>query len=167
MGVYKDIELIGQATGTTDAATSLTADMRGEIDAISGAVSGQSPKPRVFYDVGYDAATGAIFAPADQSFVAEMVTLAGADTITTGDPNTYADPARDAHRRRTREVIVLGVNPFYSPTPDAGRDAPRLERHDRGEERRHQAGQRHRDHPARAASADRPAQPGRRRSGRT
>ena len=116
-GVYKDIEMIGEATGTTDAATALTTDMRGEIDAISGAVSGQSPKPRVFYDVGYDPATGAIFAPADQSFLAEMVTLAGADTITTGDPNTYEIPL-ETLITKDPEVIVLGVNAFYSPTPD-------------------------------------------------
>jgi iron complex transport system substrate-binding protein len=117
-GVYKDIEMLGQATGTSDAATALTADMRAQIDAISDAVSNQSPKPRVFYDVGYDPATGAIYAPADKSFLAEMVTLAGADTITTGDPNSYQIPL-ETLITRDPEVIVLGVNPFYSPSPES------------------------------------------------
>jgi iron complex transport system substrate-binding protein len=115
-GVYKDIEMIGTATGTAEAATRLTADMRAE--AVSGAVSSQSPKPRVLYEVGYDATTGAIYAPADDSFVAEMVTLAGADTITTGDPNTY-EISLEALIGKDPELIVLGTNPFYSPTPDS------------------------------------------------
>ena len=116
-GVYKDIELIGEATGTSEAATALTDSMRAEIDAVSGAVADAGTKPRVFYEVGYDTPTGAIYAPADQSFVAEMVTLAGADTITTGDPNTYEIPL-ETLISKDPQIIVLGVNPFYSPTPD-------------------------------------------------
>ena len=51
-----------------------------------------------------------------------MVTLAGADAITTGDPNTYAI-ALEKLIERDPQVIILGVNPFYSPTPD-GRSPP-------------------------------------------
>ena len=47
-----------------------------------------------------------------------MVTLAGADAITTGDPNTYAIPLEKLIERDP-QVIILGVNPFYSPTPTA------------------------------------------------
>jgi iron complex transport system substrate-binding protein len=115
-GVYKDIEVIGTATGTTAAATALVADMKVDMDAISTAVADQAPKPRVLYEVGYDATTGAIFAPADDSFVAEMVTLAGADTITTGDPNTY-EISLEALIGKDPQIIVLGTNPFYMPTP--------------------------------------------------
>ena len=115
-GVYKDIELIGRATGTSAAATTLVADMKADMEAISTAVADQSPKPRVLYEVGYDATTGAIFAPADDSFVAEMVTLAGADTITTGDPNTY-EISLEALIGKDPQIIVLGTNPFYMPTP--------------------------------------------------
>ena len=63
--------------------------MEEDIDAISAAVADAGTPPRTYYEVGYTEATGQIFAPAESSFVAEMVTLAGADTITTGDPNTY------------------------------------------------------------------------------
>lgn len=117
-GVYKDVELLGAATGTSEAALALTASMRAEIDAISGAVAAAGTPPRVFYEIGYDDTTGAIYAPADDSFVAEMVTLAGGDTITTGDPNTY-EIALETLIERDPEVIVLGVNPFYEPTPEA------------------------------------------------
>lgn len=115
-GVYEDIELIGAATGTSEAAVALTSAMRAEIDAISDAVAAAGTPPRVFYEIGYDATTGTIFAPAADSFVAEMVTLAGGDTITTGDPNTY-EIALEKLIEQDPEVIVLGVNPFYEPTP--------------------------------------------------
>jgi iron complex transport system substrate-binding protein len=115
-GVYKDIELIGAATGTSETGMAITASMRAEIDAISEAVAAAGTPPRVFYEIGYDGTTGAIYAPADDSFVAEMVTLAGGDTITTGDPNTY-EIALEKLIERDPEVIVLGVNPFYEPTP--------------------------------------------------
>ena len=116
--VYDDIELIGTATGTSDKATILTADMRAEIDSISAAASGAGTKPRVLYEVGYDDTTGAIYAPADMSFVAEMVTLAGAETITTGDPTTY-EMSLETLIAKDPQIIVLGTNPFYAPTPDA------------------------------------------------
>lgn len=117
-GVYEDIELLGAATGTSETAMAITASMRAEIDAISGAVAAAGTPPRVFYEIGYDDTTGAIYAPADDSFVAGMVTLAGGETITTGDPNTY-EIALEKLIGRDPEVIVLGVNPFYEPTPAA------------------------------------------------
>jgi iron complex transport system substrate-binding protein len=117
-GVLKDIELLGTATGTSADAASITSAMRADMDAVAAAVATKSPKPRVFYDVGYDDTTGAIYAPADDSFLAEMVTMAGGDAITTGDPNTYEIPLEKLIEKDP-QLIVLGTNPFYSPTPDA------------------------------------------------
>jgi iron complex transport system substrate-binding protein len=117
-GVYHDIELLGTATGTTAAATSLTATMRSDMDAVASVAAAQGSKPRVYYEVGYDDVTGAIFAPADDSFVAEMVTLAGADAITTGDPGNFEIPL-ETLIERDPEIIILGRNPFYNPTPEA------------------------------------------------
>jgi iron complex transport system substrate-binding protein len=116
--VYKDIELVGVATGQVAEAEALTESMHTEIEAISAAAAATGEKPRTFYEVGYTDATGEIFGPADQSFVAEMVTLAGADTITTGDPASYAIPLENLIEQDP-EVIILGVNPFYAPTPEA------------------------------------------------
>jgi iron complex transport system substrate-binding protein len=78
--------------------------------------SAQGSKPRVYYEVGYDNVTGAIYAPAAESFVAEMVTLAGADAVTTGDPGSYEIPLEKLIERDP-QIIVLGINPFYNPTP--------------------------------------------------
>jgi iron complex transport system substrate-binding protein len=117
-GVLKDIELLGTATATSADAASITSAMRADMDAVAAAVATKSPKPRVFYDVGYDDTTGAIYAPADDSFLAEMVTMAGGDAITSGDPNTYEIPLEKLIEKDP-QLIVLGTNPFYSPTPDA------------------------------------------------
>jgi cobalamin transport system substrate-binding protein len=115
-GVYADIELLGTATGTAEAADALTTRMRTDMQAVSAAVTAGGTKPRVYYEIGYDDTTGAIYAPADDSFVAEMVTLAGADAITTGDPASYQIPL-ETLIQRDPQIIVLGTNPFYDPTP--------------------------------------------------
>jgi iron complex transport system substrate-binding protein len=115
-GVYDDISLIGEATGTQDVASELVTSMRTEMDAIAATMA-EGEHPRTFYEVGYTEATGQIFAPADSSFVAEMVTLAGGDVITTGDPASYELPL-EALIEADPEKIVLGVNPFYMPTAE-------------------------------------------------
>lgn len=117
-GVFKDIELLGSATGTTEEAATLTQAMRIDMDMVHLAVDSRTPKPRVYYEVGYDDTTGAIYAPAADSFLAEMVTMAGGDVITTGDPNTYELPL-ETLIEKDPQLIVLGTNPFYSPTPHA------------------------------------------------
>lgn len=114
--VYEDIELVGEAVGRGAEAEALASDLRTEIDAIAAAVAG-GERPRTFYEIGYTDTTGEIYAPADESFVAEMVTLAGGDTITTGDPATYAIPL-ETLIEADPEIIVLGVNPFYQPTAE-------------------------------------------------
>lgn len=115
-GVYDDIALIGEAIDEPEAATELVTAMRTEMDGIA-AVFVEGDHPRTFYEVGYTDATGQIFAPADQSFVAEMVTMAGGDTITTGDPASYEIPI-ERLIEADPQVIVLGTNPFYAPTAE-------------------------------------------------
>jgi iron complex transport system substrate-binding protein len=117
-GIYKDIELVGKAVGKAEAATDLTATMRADMAAIGTAAQAASAKaatpPRVFYDVGYIDTTGQIYGPGEGSFLAEMVGLLGVDVIT-GDPVTYEIP-RDTLIERDPQVIILGVNAFYTPT---------------------------------------------------
>ena len=118
-GVLKDIELIGAAVGATHEAKTMTDGMSTQLKAISDAAAARATtagaKPRVYYEISYDP-TGQIYAPADKSFLAEMVTLAGAEPITTGDPNTYEIPLEKLIERDP-QVIIIGVNPFYSPAP--------------------------------------------------
>jgi len=119
-GIYKDIELVGSAVGATDEAKTVTTKMRADMQAIATAAQAESAKastkPRVFYDVGYIDTTGQIYGPAEGSFLAEMLGLLGVDVIT-GDKVTYEIPIEKLIERDP-QVIILGVNAFYKPTPE-------------------------------------------------
>ncbi len=102
-GVLRDIELVGKAVGREAQARDLTASMRAGFDQISTAAAALT-KPRTFYEID---ATGAIYGPADESFLTEMIILAGGDPITTGDPNKF-DISLEKLVAADPEVIVLG-----------------------------------------------------------
>jgi iron complex transport system substrate-binding protein len=105
--VFEDIELIGQASGRSAEAAAIVERIRSEFDAVQAAVAGL-PRPRLFYELD---ATGAIYGPADDSFLAEMITLAGAEPITTGSPEKF-DISIERLIERDPEVILLADAPF-------------------------------------------------------
>ena len=105
--VFEDIELIGQASGRSAEATAIADRMRTEFGAVEAAVDGL-PKPRLFYELD---ATGAIYGPADKSFLAEMITLAGGDPITTGSPDKF-DISVERLIDQDPELILLADAPF-------------------------------------------------------
>ena len=111
-GVLRDIELVGASVGRSETAADLAAAMRADFDQVAAATRGQ-PRPRVFYELD---ATSEIYTAADDSFVEEMIELAGGDPITTGSTTSFsislerlidADP----------ELILLG-DAAYGVTPD-------------------------------------------------
>ena len=91
--------------------------MRADMDAVHAAAVAAGTAPRVYYEVGYDDTTGQIFAPAKDSFVADMVTMAGGDADHDQGRVTYEIPLEDLIERRS-QLIVLGTNAFYMPTPE-------------------------------------------------
>ena len=101
--VLGDITLIGTALGEEEAAASLTAAMQQRIDEVTAAVAGLD-RPRVFYEIGYQPE---IYGPAADSFVADMVNLAGGDAITTSDPAVFSI-ALEQLVSADPEVIILG-----------------------------------------------------------
>jgi iron complex transport system substrate-binding protein len=101
--VFTDISLIGKAVGRPAEATAMVGQMQAAFDAVKAAVAGQ-PRPRVYYEID---ATGAFYGPADKSFLAEMITLAGGEPITTGSPDKYDIPA-ERLLTSDPEVILLG-----------------------------------------------------------
>jgi iron complex transport system substrate-binding protein len=105
--VSSDIELIGAATGTLPEAQAITARIADELAAVGNAVAGL-PTPRVFYELD---ATGAFYGPADNSFLAELIRLAGGDPITTGSPDAFDIPA-ERLIAADPEVILLADAPF-------------------------------------------------------
>jgi iron complex transport system substrate-binding protein len=101
--VFDDIVLTGRAVGREPGARDLAASMRAQFDQIGAATRG-APKPRTWYEID---ATGAFYGPADNSFLAEMIRLAGGDPITTGSPDKFDIPA-ERLIKADPEVILLG-----------------------------------------------------------
>ncbi len=100
--VYADIQLLGRAVGRPAAADAMVASMQAAFDAVAAAVA-DAPKPRVYYELD---ATGAYYGPSDDSFLAEMISLAGGDPITTGSPDKY-DIAAERLLAADPQVILL------------------------------------------------------------
>ncbi len=105
-GVLADIRLIGEALGggATIAAANLTDSMASSVDRISSAAAATGETPRTFYELGDDPE---IYGPAPDSFIADLVTLAGGDAITTSDPAVFSIPVEQLIVADP-EVIVLG-----------------------------------------------------------
>jgi iron complex transport system substrate-binding protein len=114
--VFADIELIARGLGHPEAGSALVATMRGEIDALTAAIASED-RPRVFYEID---ATVEIYGPADESFLAEMVALAGAEPITSGSGTSYEIPL-ERLVAADPEVIVLG-DAAFGTTADVVRD---------------------------------------------
>jgi cobalamin transport system substrate-binding protein len=117
--IGKDIVLVGTAVGEGSAATALVDTMQADMTAVGtaahGAAQAAGTKPRVFYDVGYIDTTGQIYGAGKGSFLAEMLDMLGVDVIT-GDATTYEVPL-ETLIERDPQVIILGTNAFYTPTP--------------------------------------------------
>jgi cobalamin transport system substrate-binding protein len=111
--VFTDIELTGTAVGKASEAKDLTASMRAAFDQV-GAATTNLPKPRVFYELD---ATREIYTAADDSFLANMIELAGGDPITTGSTTNF-EIALEKLVTADPEVILLG-DAAYGTTADA------------------------------------------------
>ena len=112
-GVLRDIELVGSATGNAREAGDLTASMRAAFDQVEAATR-ELERPRVFYETGDQPA---IYGVADESFIASMIELAGADPVTTGSPTNWEMPL-ERLVEADPEVILLG-DAAYGVTPEA------------------------------------------------
>ncbi|MEO7117643.1 MAG: helical backbone metal receptor, partial [Candidatus Limnocylindrales bacterium] len=115
--VVADITLVGQATGTTDLATQITVGMLDRIDQVAAAVLDTESRPRVFYEID---ATDAIYGPAEGSFLADLVEMAGGAAITTGDPAVYSI-ALEQLLADDPEIIILG-DAIYGTCPEQVHD---------------------------------------------
>jgi iron complex transport system substrate-binding protein len=112
-GVLKDIELTGDAVGRSAEARDLTAAMQAAFDQVEAAVA-DLPKPRVFYELD---ATQKIYTAADDSFLAEMIALAGGAPITTGSTTNFEIPL-ETLVTADPELILLG-DAAYGTTAEA------------------------------------------------
>ncbi len=111
-GVLRDIELIGDAIGKRTEAEAMTQAMQARIDVISEATAAVE-QPRTFYELG---AEPEIYGPTDDSFFADMVTLAGGEPITSGSA-TVSSLSLERLVDADPEVIILG-DANYGTTPE-------------------------------------------------
>ena len=102
-GVLGDIELTGDAVGRSAEARDLTASMQAAFDQVQAATAGLA-KPRVFYELD---ATQKIYTAADDSFLAELITLAGGAPITTGSTTNF-EISLETLVTADPELILLG-----------------------------------------------------------
>ncbi len=113
-GVLHDIDLTGEAVGAAPAADAMTQTMQREMDAIHAAVQAAGASPRTLYEID---ATKQIFLPARNSFVAQMVTLAGGNPITSGDPAVWTISLEQLVADDP-QVIVLGDADYGTTASD-------------------------------------------------
>ena len=84
-GVFDDIRLVGRVAGASERASALADSMASQFDAIRAVTDGIE-RPLVFYEID---ASSKIYTAADDSFLAEMITIAGGDPLTTGSQTSY------------------------------------------------------------------------------
>jgi len=82
-GVLSDVNLLGKAVGKAAEAQDISAQMQSAFAAVEAAVR-TAPHPKVYYEIGDG------YAPADDSFTAEMVTDAGGMPVTTGSTTDWS-----------------------------------------------------------------------------
>ncbi len=111
--VVADIELIGEAIGAPDEAAAVVAEMTAGFEAVAEAVAAVEYRPRTFYEIG---AEPEIYAPAPESFLADMIVLAGGDPVTTTDAGAWSIPLEELIVADP-EIIVLG-DANYGVCPD-------------------------------------------------
>src|SRR5205085_263403 len=117
-GVLHDFQLIAQAVNRVDGGNGLVASVRSQFDSIAQKTA-SLPKPRTFYELD---ATKEIYGPADKSFIAEMIALAGGTPITTGSETVFSIPLEKLVAADP-EVIILG-DAAYGTTPDIVKARP-------------------------------------------
>jgi iron complex transport system substrate-binding protein len=103
-GALHDIRLIGSALGADAEAERIVGGMEARVTEVSGAVEEIDDRPRVFYELG---AEPQLYGPAPDSFVADLIALAGGEPITTNDPAVFTI-SLERLVSLDPEVIVLG-----------------------------------------------------------
>jgi iron complex transport system substrate-binding protein len=101
-GVVNDIRFIGTATGLSSNANALADSMSTAFDTVRSATAGIS-HPKVFYEID---ATSMIYTAYKGSFLEELLSIAGADPITSGGSNS--DIPLETLVSDNPDVILLG-----------------------------------------------------------
>ncbi|MET3683920.1 iron complex transport system substrate-binding protein [Alkalibacillus flavidus] len=100
--VYRDIEMVGQATGHMDQAKDIVSDMRSRVSDVKDAVSDipEEERKRVWVEVGPQ-----LFSGAQGSFLHEILTLAGGLNII-GDQEGWPQVSEEVIIEQNPDVII-------------------------------------------------------------
>ena len=104
-GVFKDIELVGNATGRGDFARSLVNSLKSRVEAVMQKVSEATSKPKVYYEVWYDATS--LWTAGSQAFQNELIEKAGGSNIFADQDLDYFQSSAEAVIERNPNVILL------------------------------------------------------------
>jgi len=104
-GVFKNIELVGKATGKNAEATSLVNSLSSRIDAVVSKVASATSKPKVYYEVWYDPTS--LWSAGSKAWQNELIEKAGGINIFADQQLDYFQSSAEAVVDRNPDVIVL------------------------------------------------------------
>jgi iron complex transport system substrate-binding protein len=114
-GVFKNIELVGKATGKNAEAASLVDNLNNRIEAVVNKVATATSKPKVYYEVFYS--TTALWTAGSKAWQNELIEKAGGINIFADQPLDYFQSSAEAVVSRNPDVIVLPTSGMGEETP--------------------------------------------------
>jgi iron complex transport system substrate-binding protein len=116
-GVFKDISIVGKATGADQNATTLVNSLTSKINAIEDKIAAANlPKPKVYYEVW----TPPLMSAGNNSFINDVIVKAGGENIFGEESQQYPTVSSETIVQKNPDVIILPTNmaqtdeaPFY------------------------------------------------------
>jgi iron complex transport system substrate-binding protein len=116
-GVFKDISIVGKATGADQNATALVNSLTSKINAIEAKIAAANlPKPKVYYEVW----TPPLMSAGNNSFINDVIVKAGGENIFGEETQQYPTVSSETIVQKNPDVILLPTNmaqtdeaPFY------------------------------------------------------
>ncbi len=104
-GVLQNIELVGNATGKTAEANNLINNINSRIDAVVNKVADATSKPKVYYEVWYDATS--LWTAGSKAWQNELIEKAGGVNVFVDQDLDYFQSSAEAVIERSPDVILL------------------------------------------------------------
>lgn len=116
-GVFKDISIVGKATGAEQNATTLVNSLTSRINTVEAKIAAANlPKPKVYYEVW----TPPLMSAGNNSFINDVVVKAGGENIFGAETQQYPTVSSETIVQKNPDVILLPTNmaqtdeaPFY------------------------------------------------------
>ena len=101
-GVIASVETLGEVADARGRAAELAASMRARVGAVAAAVADAGPGPRVFFELTAD-----LYTAGPDSFVGNLLTLAGAENVAAGAETAFPQLSAEAVVASAPEVVLL------------------------------------------------------------